>query len=161
MIFKPETLNEEIWVGGIGKKTSSETLYDDLPELSKHYAKIRPSIQNQVKPLTTCVASKDDRIFMGDFVTQRDVKLESFQLKKDQTVVKVSVPFHFQLGLPAKVARIRNAFYQSWLPESGYISSSLWQDMEVYHYRRRYFRKSRKLIMELWFLIEKRDDKNG
>ncbi len=157
MIFETVTLEKDCWISGVKKNTSPDTLYEDLPKLSKEFAKIRPSIKNPVRPLTTCVATGTTQIFMGDFVERKDAKLAELSLKKGQLLVKVKVPFHFQAFLPAKVARIRKEFYQNWLPKSPYISS-IWQDLEVYHYRRRYFRKSRKMIMELWFLLENKKE---
>lgn len=158
MIFELTKLEQELWVAGLSQKTDPKHLYEDLPALSKRYAGLRPSIKNQIRPLTTCVASKEDKIFMGDFVERKDSKLESFCLKKGQLLVKVKVPVHMQALLPAKVARLRKKFYQEWLVQSSYQSSAQWQDLEVYHYRRRYFRKSRKMVMELWFLLEKKED---
>ena len=94
---------------------------------------------------------------MGDFVERKDSNFASLSIKKGQLLVKVKVLFRFQAFLPAKVAGIRKEFYQHWLPDSGYVSSQ-WQDLEVYHYRRRYFRKSRKMVMELWFLLENKKE---
>lgn len=158
MIFEPVTLEKDYWISGVEKKTSPDTLYEDLPVLSKEFAKIKPSIKNPIRPLTTCVATAKTKIFMGDFVERKDTQFAVLSLKKGQCLVKVNVPFRFQAFLPAKVAGIRKEFYQRWLPDSGYVSSQ-WQDLEVYHYRRRYFRKSRKMVMELWFLLEvKKED---
>ena len=141
MIFSPNALTEDILASGIEWKTSEAQLFEDLPALSKKYAKIRPHIQSQIKPLTTCVASGPNKIFMGDFVLKQN---------KDYTNITIPKGIHV-----VKVAKVRNRFYHEWLPSSGYRSFNAWNDLEVYHYRRRYFRKSRKMIMELWFLIEK------
>lgn len=157
MIFEPVTLEKDCWISGIEKKTSPDTLYEDLPVLSKEFAKIKPSIKNPIRPLTTCVATGKAKIFMGDFVERKDPNFASISIKKGQLLVKVKVSFRFQAFLPAKVAGIRKKFYQNWLPESGYVSSQ-WQDLEVYHYRRCYFRKSRKMVMELWFLLENKKE---
>lgn len=155
MIFSPVALNEDILVSGVELKTSESTLFEDLPALSKKYAKIRPHIQFQIKPLTTCVASGPNKVFMGDFVLKKNKEFKNLYISKGIEAVKVNIPVHSQLTLPAKVAKIRKRFYDEWLPSSGYRSFPEWKDLEVYHYRRRYFRKSRKMIMELWFLIEK------
>lgn len=161
MIFEPVRLEQNFLVAGLLKKTDPEHLYQDLPVLSREFAQIRPKIKHQIRPLTTCVATREDAVFMGDFVEKENAGLESFRLKKGQLVVKVPVPVRMQALLPAKVARIRKQFYQDWLVQSKYCSASLWQDLEVYHYRRRYFRKARKMVMELWFLLEEKEDGIG
>ena len=158
MIFSPNALTEDILASGIEWKTSEAQLFEDLPALSKKYAKIRPHIQSQIKPLTTCVASGPNKIFMGDFVLKQNKDYTNITIPKGINVIKVNIPVHSQLTLPAKVAKVRKRFYHEWLPSSGYRSFKEWNDLEVYHYRRRYFRKSRKMIMELWFLIEKSEN---
>lgn len=77
MIFEPVTLEKDCWISGIEKKTSPDTLYEDLPVLSKEFAKIKPSIKNPIRPLTTCVATGKAKIFMGDFVERKDPNFAS------------------------------------------------------------------------------------
>lgn len=93
MIFEPVTLEKDCWISGIEKKTSPDTLYEDLPVLSKEFAKIKPSIKNPIRPLTTCVATGKAKIFMGDFVERKDPNFASISIKKGQLLVKVKVSF--------------------------------------------------------------------
>lgn len=151
-MFEVERLTQAVRASGVTMSTSEETLFADLQALGRRYAKIKPSIQHLHTPVHTLVASSDQKIFMGDVTTGENRALDQFHLESGQLVVKVPVPYRLQAALPAKAARIRKAFYQDWLPDQPYESGE-WKDVEVYHYRQRYFRKSVKMVMELWFFL--------
>ena len=152
LMFEVERLTQAVRASGVTMSTSEETLFADLQALGRRYAKIKPSIQHLQTPVHTLVASSDQKIFMGDVTTGENRALDQFHLESGQLVVKVPVPYRLQAALPAKAARIRKAFYQDWLPDQPYESGE-WKDVEVYHYRQRYFRKSVKMVMELWFCL--------
>lgn len=92
---------------------------------------------------------------MGSLVSMKNKNFACLDIHKDQLVCKVEITSKVSALLLLKVARIRKEFYTNWLTKSGYVSSDI-KEMEVYHYRQRWFRKSYKMVMELWFFIEKK-----
>ena len=90
---------------------------------------------------------------MGDMTENANKQMASLKIEKGQWIVKVPVKYHTQALLPAKVAEFRKKFYQDWLPYQDFDQDDAWQDLEVYHYRKRRFRKATKMVMELWFCI--------
>lgn len=153
-MFDPRQLDETIYLSGITINTASENLFEDLKILSKKYAKIKPQIQYLKKPVYTVVATSKEKIFMGDMTEKANKQMAFVRIEKGQWIVKVPIKYHSQALLPAKVAKIRKKFYQDWLPLQAFDQDDVWQDLEVYHYRKRYFRKSTKMVMELWFCIK-------
>ncbi len=152
-MFEAEQMAEPILLCGVELPASEATMFEDLQVLSRAYAKEKPQIRYQKKPVYTMVATSSRGLFMGDVVEKKNPGRKHLQIRKGQWVVKVAIPYRMQAALPAKVARLRKQFYQDWLPDQPYTSAS-WQDLEVYHYRQRYFRKSVKMVMELWFCLE-------
>ena len=138
-MFEAEQLTEPILLCGVELPASEATMFEDLQVLSRAYAKEKPQIRYQKKPVYTMVATSSRRLFMGDVVEKKNPGRKHLQIRKGQWVVKVAIPYRMQAALPAKVARLRKQFYQDWLPDQPYTSAS-WQDLEVYHYRPRYFR---------------------
>lgn len=157
-MFSVEKLDHSMIVSGVMMPTKEETVFEDLPKLSKEYAKIKTKIDFLKTPVYTIVATSDKTLFMGDVTSKKNAKLASITFPKDMYIVKVPVPFYWQITLPAKVAKIRKQFYQDWLPNQPYESDAKWKDLEVYHYRQRYFRKSRRMIMEIWFCLKTKQE---
>lgn len=152
---------------GIQKQTSESAMFQDAKELANAYGKVKDKIKNQLTPVHTAVITmaKDQNqcfhYFMGDEVSnikQLANPLLSLTIPRGTQMAKVSVPVGSQLTLSYKVADIRKQFYTEWLNEHGYKKHASMEDMELYHYRRRRFRKSLKMVMELYFFIEKEID---
>lgn len=152
-MFETERLQEALIISGVKMPYEARTLFDDLQELGRRYAKIKPKIRHQRKPVYTMVMTGEEQLFMGDVTTEADRSLETLRLEKGKLVVKVPVPYHMQASLTMKAAKLRKRFYQDWLPGQPYACAR-WRDAEVYHYRQRYFRKSVKMVMELWFFLD-------
>lgn len=150
---------------GIDVRTSETAMFQDAKQLANTYGKIKDKIKNQITPVHTAVITmkKDQeetfRYFMGDEVSSMKKLVDplvSMVLPKGTMVAKVSVPVGSQLTLSYKVAEIRKQFYTTWLNEHPYVSHPIMEDMELYHYRRKRFRKSLKMVMELYFFIEEK-----
>ena len=120
--------------------------------------KIKPQIRYQKKPVYTMVATSSRRAVHGGCRrTEANPWLESIcRSGKDSWVVKVAIPYRMQAALPADegCAVCASSFYQDWLPDQPYTCCIAGRMLEVYHYRQRYFRKSVKMVMELWFCLE-------
>lgn len=155
MNFSIEKIEEKMLVCGVKISTSASSSFDDVQILSKKFETVKNQLQYVKKPVYTVVATKENELFMGSLVSMKNKNVACLEVSKDQLVCKVEIKSGTSATLPLKVARIRKEFYTNWLPKSGYISSEI-KDMEVYHYRQRWFRKSYKMVMELWFLIEKK-----
>lgn len=153
-MFDPQQLDETIYLSGVMMETNSDTLFEDLKTISKKYAKIKPQIKHLKKPVYTVVATSSKKLFMGDMTEKANKQMASLKIEKGQWIVKVPVKYHTQALLPAKVAEFRKKFYQGWLPYQDFDQDDAWQDLEVYHYRKRRFRKATKMVMELWFCIK-------
>lgn len=153
-MFEPQQLDEIIYLSGVMMDTDPKNLFEDLKTLSRKYAKIKPQIKHLKKPVYTVVATSTEKIFMGDMTEKANKQMTLVKIEKGQWVVKVPVKYHLQAFLPTKVADIRKKFYQDWLPLQDFDQDNIWQDLEVYHYRKRHFRKSTKMVMELWFCIK-------
>lgn len=153
-MFDPQQLGETIYLSGVMMDTTSDTLFEDLKTISKKYAKIKPHIKYLKKPVYTMVATSKKKLFMGDVTEKANKQLALVKLEKDQWIVKFPVKYHSQALLPAKVAKLRKEFYQEWLPNQNFDQDDMWQDLEVYHYRKRRFRKATKMVVEIWFCIQ-------
>ena len=155
MKFSIEKIEEKMLACGVKIPTSASSSFDDVQKISKKFEAVKKQLQYVKKPVYTIVATKENELFMGSLVAMKNKDLACLEIHKDQLVCKVEITCKMSALLPLKVARIRKAFYLKWLPKSGFISSDI-KDMEVYHYRQRWFRKSYKMVMELWFFIEKK-----
>ena len=104
--------------------------------------------------------------FMGDEVVpdSRRVRellatrpdLREVRVPAGTLVAVVPVRVGTQATLPLRVAAARKAFWEGWLPGSGYMAARElgFCDLELYHYRRRRFRRATKLVLELMFCVE-------
>ena len=158
---------------GMEVRATEESLFEGAPRLARSYAEVKEGIPNRVMPVMTAVVSGvPDKggafsYFMGDEVEpglgKRREAIKSAEglvereLPAGTLVARVPVEFALQASAPMKAARIRAHIYNEWLGENGYRSADGLgiRDLEVYHYRRRRFRKARKMVMELVFPIEK------
>lgn len=149
---------------GLKRRLNDDLLFKEGPEIANQYAKIKESIQHLVLPVITIAAmhKKDEEgyfdYFFGDEVT-RVMKLKeplsSLKIVKGTQYAKVSVKVGNSVTLAYRVAKLRQRFYTEWLPASGYQKGTLIEDMEVYKYRKRKFRRAKKLVMDLYFVLEK------
>ncbi len=82
--------------------------------------------------------------------------LEAVRIPAGALAVVVPVPVGTQATLPLRIAAARKRFYEDWLPTSGYRPSCElgFRDVELYHYRRRRFRRATKMVLDLLFLVE-------
>ena len=119
-MFEAEQLTEPILLCGVELPASEATMFEDLQVLSRAYAKEKPQIRYQKKPVYTMVATSSRGLFMGDVVEKKNPGRKHLQIRKGQWVVKVAIPYRMQAALPAKVARLRKQFYQDWLPDQPY-----------------------------------------
>ena len=155
MNFSIEKIEEKMLACGVKISTSASSSFDDVQNVSKKFESVRKQLQYVKKPVYTVIATKENELFMGNLVSMKNKYMACLEIHKDQLVCKVEIKSGTSATLPLKVARIRKEFYLNWLPKSGYVSSDI-KDMEVYHYRQRWFRKSYKMVMELWFFVEKK-----
>ena len=109
-MFEAEQLAEPILLCGVELPASEATMFEDLQVLSRAYAKEKPQIRYQKKPVYTMVATSSRRLFMGDVVEKKNPGRKHLQIRKGQWVVKVAIPYRMQAALPAKVARLRKQF---------------------------------------------------
>ncbi len=156
MDYKIEKLNEKMLVCGLTKPTSASSSFDDIQTLSKEYQAVKNDFVYVCKPVYTIVATKTDALFMGNVVTKKNKHFDHIELDENQLLCKVEVKGMNGATLPLKVAKIKNNFYK-WLKSSDYKSSDI-LDLEVYHYRQRWFRKSYKMVLEVWFLVKKKGE---
>lgn len=158
------TLKQEQCFVGLKTRMNEATMFQEAGKLANAYANIKNQIKQPRLPIHTAVitGTKDQAgnflYFMGDEVvikSEVSKPLVQITLPKGTLLAKVSVKVGSQLTLSYKVADLRRQFYTEWRKEHGYVSAAPYEDMEVYHYRKRRFRKSRKMVMELYFFIEK------
>lgn len=156
---------EQVFVG-LKTMMNEASMFKEAGKLASAFAKIKNQINQPRLPIHTAIitGTKDQDgnflYFMGDeVVVKSEVRKPLYQitLPKGTLLAKVSVRVGSQLTLSYKVAKLRRQFYTEWRKEHGYSSAAPYEDMEVYHYRKRRFRKSRKMVMELCFFIEKQD----
>lgn len=149
--------------------TSDKTVFDDAAALAREFAGVKETIEKRVMPVVTCVAtgsaSEDGtyQYFMGDQVEKKgsNGSFEKLLLPEGTLMVRVPVEFHTQAAAPLRAAEIRRAFTEDWLPTSGYVSAVQdlgFVDFELYHYRRRRFRRALKMVMELAFPVKLPDE---
>lgn len=151
---------------GVETNMNEESMFKEASVLANAYAKIKNQIKQPKLPVHTAIITgkKDEAgnflYFMGDETTaNRKVKepLVQISLFKGTLLARVPVKAGCQLTLSYQVAALRKKFYMEWLKEHGYISAGPYEDMECYHYRKRRFRKATKMVMELYFFIQKQE----
>ena len=89
-------------VRGRSCPASEATMFEDLQVLSRAYAKEKPQIRYQKKPVYTMVATSSRGLFMGDVVEKKNPGRKHLQIRKGQWVVKVAIPYRMQAALPAE-----------------------------------------------------------
>lgn len=155
---------------GLKKTMCETTMFKDAQKLAKDYATMKTRITHLCHPVHTALItfSKKDNgefdCFMGDEVhsiNKSEDPMQYIVLSKGTCMAKVKVRVGSQMTLSYRVAGIRKQFYTKWLKLHGYVSVSPFEDMELYHYRRRKFRKSTKMVMELYFFIQKKETKKN
>lgn len=144
--------------------TCDERVFDDAAKLARDFAGVKESVEGRVMPVVTCVATGVDKAdstyayYMGDEVEKKggNKGFERLVLPAGTLLVHVPVTFHVQASAPLHAAEARRAFAEDWLPTSGYVldESLGFVDFELYHYRRRRFRRARKMVMELAFPVK-------
>ena len=162
------TLKQNRSFVGLKKTMKEDAMFQEAKVLAGEYAAIKGQIKNLILPVYTGVITfaMDEEgsydYFMGDEVSSvkgQELFMQKVVLPKGTCVARVQVKAGFQMTLSYKAASIRKQFYTEWLQEHGYVSACPLEDMELYHYRRRRFRKAVKLVMELYFFIEKRQER--
>lgn len=164
---------------GVGVETSEGRLFEDAPTLARAFAAAREDVPDRVMPVVTASVllgaalgggpGGDDAglvSFMGDEVAAdsprvRDLlatrpDLREVRVPAGTLVAVVPVRVGTQATLPLRVAAARKAFWEGWLPGSGYVAARElgFCDLELYHYRRRRFRRATKMVLELMFCVE-------
>lgn len=157
---------------GCSTETCEAEMFRDAGELARRLGGVKESIEGRLMPVVTAVvvdeAGPDGhfRYFTGDEVQpgaeplRRAVAsaegLESTTIPAGTLTAHVDVRVGTQTTLPLRIAAARKAFYEQWLPSSGYVASTElgFRDVELYHYRKRRFRRATKLVVELLFIIE-------
>ena len=157
---------------GCSVLTSEKDMFSDAPELARRLAAVKEQLPGRVMPVVTAVVAHepdaDGRFayFTGDEVEPGDAPvrqalaaadgLEAVRLPAGTLVARMPVRVGTQATLPLRVAAARKSFYEDWLPTSGYeVCCDLgFRDVELYHYRRRRFRRATKLVLELLFVIK-------
>ena len=147
-------------------------MFRDAGELARRLGGVKESIACRVMPVVTAVAVDEAgedglfRYFTGDEVepgaepVRRALAsaddLESVTLPAGTLTARVDVRVGTQATLPLRIAAARKSFYEEWLPASGYTASTElgFRDVELYHYRKRRFRRATKLVVELLFILE-------
>lgn len=152
--------------------TSEKDMFSDAPVLARRLAEVKEDVPCRVMPVVTAVICDEPgedgrfRYFTGDEVEpgEEPVRralaaaegLEAVRIPAGALAVVVPVPVGTQATLPLRIAAARKRFYEDWLPTSGYRPSCElgFRDVELYHYRRRRFRRATKMVLELMFLVE-------
>ncbi len=160
-------LEDERVFRGCSIVTSEKTAFDDGAVLARKFAQVKESVGGRVMPVVSAAVSfapAEDgayRFFMGDEVEARAAKkaqegLEDVRVPAGTLVAVVPVKFHLQASAALAAAKVRRAFYEDWLPSSGYVSADDlgFVDVELYHYRRRRFRRARKMVLDLMFIVK-------
>ncbi len=147
--------------------TCEQRVFDDGARLARDFAQVKGCIEGRVMPVVSAVVAFEPgedgryRYFMGDEVARNAAAcvqddLEDVCVPAGTLVAVIPVRFRLQASAALSAARARRSFYEDWLPRSGYESAAPdlgFSDIELYHYRRRRFRRARKLVMELMFVV--------
>ena len=64
-MFETERLQEALIISGVKMPYEARTLFDDLQELGRRYAKIKPKIRHQRKPVYTMVMTEKNSSSWG------------------------------------------------------------------------------------------------
>lgn len=148
--------------------TCEQRVFEDGARLARDFAQVKEGIEGRVMPVVSAVvafeAGEDGqyRYFMGDEVATKATGraqdgLEDVLVPAGTLVAVIPVKFRLQASAALSAASVRRSFYEDWLPRSGYESAALdlgFSDIELYHYRRRRFRRARKLVMDLMFIVK-------
>lgn len=162
-------LEEDRVFRGRSLMTDDERIFEDGARLARDFAQVKESVEGRAMPVVSAVAAfapgegGEYRYFMGD---ELDVSrggaakpqdgLEDVVVPAGTLVAVVPVRFHVQASAALHAARVRRSFYEEWLPSSGYESAAAdlgFADIELYRYRRRRFRRARKMVLDLMFLV--------
>lgn len=152
---------------GCSLATDEKRAFEDGARLAREFAKVKETVEGRAMPVVTGVVSFAPgpdgtyRYFMGDEVVGKarggaQEGLEDVTVPAGTLVAVVPVRFHVQASAALHAARARREFYEDWLPRSGYESAADelgFADVELYHYRRRRFRRARKMVLELLFVL--------
>ncbi len=155
---------------GCSLVTSEKNVFDDAAKLARDFAGVKESVAGRAMPVVTGAVSFSAgvdgtyRYFMGDEVAGAARKkpqdgLEDVVVPAGTLVAVVPVKFRLQAVAALSAAQVRKAFYEDWLPGSGYESAADelgFADVELYHYRRRRFRRARKMVLNLMFLVREK-----
>ncbi len=147
--------------------TCEQRVFDDGARLARDFAQVKEGIEERVMPVVSAVVAFEPgedgryRYFMGDEVASNAAAcaqddLEDVRVPAGTLVAVIPVRFRLQASAALSAARARRSFYEDWLPQSGYESAAPdlgFSDIELYRYRRRRFRRARKLVMELMFVV--------
>ena len=160
-------LEDERVFRGCSIETCEKTVFDDGAVLARMFAQVKETVTGRVMPVVSAAVSFSPgedghyRFFMGDEVEGHVGKkaqegLEDVRVPAGTLVAVVPVKFHMQASAALAAAKVRRAFYEDWLPGSGYVSATDlgFIDVELYHYRRRRFRRARKMVLDLMFIVK-------
>ncbi len=163
-------LEDERVFRGCSIVTTEKTVFDDGAVLARKFAQVKETVVGRVMPVVSAAvsfAAAEDgtyRFFMGEEVEARSGKkaqegLEDVRVPAGTLVAVVPVKFRLQASAALSAAKVRQAFYEDWLPGSGYESADDlgFVDVELYHYRRRRFRRARKMVMDLMFIVRPKE----
>ncbi len=163
-------LEDERVFRGCSIVTTEKTVFDDGAVLARKFAQVKESVVGRVMPVVSAAvsfAAAEDgtyRFFMGEEVEAHSGKkaqegLEDVRVPAGTLVAVVPVKFRLQASAALSAAKVRQAFYEDWLPGSGYESADDlgFVDVELYHYRRRRFRRARKMVMDLMFIVRPKE----
>ena len=165
---KPEVKVERLQLPrafvGCSVQTSEKDMFADAPKLAKRLGAVKEKVRERKMPVVTAVISDEPaedgsyRYFTGDEVEPGAEPVRR-ALASAEGLEATEVPAGTLVALvplPLRIASARRAFYEDWLPKSGYGSSAAlgFRDVELYHYRKRRFRRATKMVLELMFLIE-------
>ena len=152
--------------------TSEKDMFSDAPVLAQRLAEVKEDVPCRVMPVVTAVICDEpgedgrfryvtgDEVEPGEEPVRRALAavegLEAVRIPAGALAAVVPVPVGTQVTLPLRIATARKRFYEDWLPTSGYRPSCElgFRDVELYHYRRRRFRRATKMVLELMFLVE-------
>lgn len=164
--IEPAPLERGLFFVGCDLYTTEEALFTDAPKLARDFAARKNAVEGRVMPVVTAVVAGEPdparegrlRYFMGDQVEKLPKKLpegfSTFEVPAGTVAARVPVRFRTEAGAAMAAAKVRRAFCEQWLPGSGYESAAAelgFSDVELYHYRRRRFRRARKMVLELLF----------
>ncbi|WP_322150805.1 hypothetical protein [Paratractidigestivibacter sp.] len=152
---------------GCSLVTCDEKVFSDASTLAREFAAVKNDVAGRVMPVVTAVCAGnagDDgtyRYFMGDEVEKRggNKGLEELLVPAGTLVAVVPVKFHMEASAALRAAQVRQAFYDGWLPGSCYECASDelgFADVELYHYRKRRFRRAKKMVLNLMFVLREK-----